>query len=175
MADGVPITSERLTEMLTENILDSELDVGFDFHERPSPMSADLRPEWRIGAVLLSLTKCYANRANLRQLHVLNWALRTPESRQTLIRILNGELSPDEAIVRFDPTLERALRFAEGEKLITASGEMVFLTEKGLTLVSKINSDDDCLHWEKDFLKQIRAKISQKRVDAFLNWEGKRS
>jgi hypothetical protein len=161
--------------MPPENILDSELDVSFDFQERPTPISADLRPEWRIGAVLLSLTKCYANRANLRQLHVLNWALRTPESRRTLIRIFNGELSPDEAIVRFDPTLERALHFAEGEKLIAVSGEMVFLTEKGQTLVSKINSDDHCLRWEKDFLKEIRAKISQKRVDAFLNWGGMRS
>ena len=161
--------------MPSENILDSELNVGFDFQERPTPVSADLRPEWRIGAVLLGLTKCYANRANLRQLHVLNWALRTPESRRTLVRIFNSELSPDEAIVRFDPTLERAIHFAEGEKLIAISGEIVFLTDKGQTLVNKINADSNCLLWEKEFLKQIKAKISQKRVDAFLSWEDKRA
>jgi hypothetical protein len=157
--------------MQSTSILDSELNVSFDFLERPYPTSADLRPEWRIGTILLSLKKCWANRANLRQLHVLNWAMRTPESRTTLIRILNGELSPDEAIVRFDPTLERALRFAEGEKLIVITGEVVFLTDKGETFVNRINSDEDCLRWEKDFLTQIQGKLSQKRVDAFLNWE----
>src|ERR1039458_2419845 len=134
--------------------LDFELDVSFDFRERPCPTSADLRPEWRIGTILLSLKKGWANRANLRQLHVLNWAMRTPESRTTLLRILNGELSPDEAIVRFDPTLERALRFADGEKLIVITGDVVFLTDKGETFVNRINSDDDCLRWEKDFLSQ---------------------
>jgi len=171
MADGMSSKSERVNKNMADNMLDSELEVRFDFLERPDPTPADLRPEWRIGTILLSLKKCWANRANLRQLHVLNWAIRTPESRNTLIRILNGELSPDEAIVRFDPTLERALRFADGEKLISTSGEVVFLTEKGETLVSKINSDDACLRWEKDFLNQIQGKLSQKRVDAFLSWE----
>ena len=157
--------------MPDENILDSELSVAFDFRERPYPVSADLRPEWRIGTILVSLRKCWANQANLRQLHVLNWAIRTPESRDTLVRIFNGELSPDEAIVRFDPTLERALRFAEGEKLITISGDVVSLADKGLTLVNKIDADENCLRWEKDFLSQIKVKISQARVDAFLKWE----
>jgi hypothetical protein len=156
---------------MEEKFLDSELESRFDFLERPSPVSADLRPEWRIGTILLGLTKCRGSRANLRQLHVLNWAIRTPASRRTLIRIFNGELSPDEAIVRFDPTLERALRFAEGEKLIYISGEVVALTDRGESMVKKINADDKCLAWEKDFLDQIKAKISQKRVDAFLSWQ----
>jgi hypothetical protein len=149
------------------------LDVPFDFVRRPTPVPASLRPEWRIASLLLALRQCWGNKATRRQLHVLNWALRTPEARSTFKRVLAGRLRPDEAIVRFDPVVERALQFAEGEKLVTVSGELVVLTQKGEIFVKSLMRNEDCMLTEKEFLGSLGGKLTQKQVEAFLAWEAK--
>ena len=147
------------------------LDVPFEFVRRPAPVPPYLRPEWRIALLLLALHKCWGNRATRRQLHVLNWGLKTSETRATFAQVLAGRVRPDEAIVRFDPVVDRALQFAEGEKLVTTSGEAVILTEKGQDLVKKLMLNKECLVSEKEFLASLGGKLSQARVDAFLAWD----
>ena len=82
-----------------------------------------------------------------------------------------GALRPDEAIVRFDPVVDRALQFAAGESLVTMLGDMVFLTNKGEQFVKRINKDKQCLTEEKSFLAAIGKKLTQVQVDAFLALE----
>jgi hypothetical protein len=144
------------------------LDVRFTFVRRPAPIPASLRPEWRIASLLLSLQQCWGKRATRRQLHVLNWALRTPKARRIFLHVVAGEMRPDEAIVRFDPVLDRALLFAAGESLVTISGEMVFLTDKGEQFVKRLMKEKDCMDDEKSFLGAIGGKLTQMQVDAFL-------
>ena len=147
------------------------LDIAFDFVRRPTPVLASLRPEWRIASLLLALRQCWGSKATRRQLHVLNWALRTPEARATFKQVLGGRLRPDEAIVRFDPVVERALQFAAGEKLITVSGELVILTQKGDIFVKSLMRNADCMTVEKEFLGSLGGKLTQKQVETFLAWE----
>ncbi len=149
------------------------LDVGFEFDRRPTPVPAALRPEWRIASLLLALRQCWGNRATRRQLHVLNWALRTPEARATFAHVIAGNIRPDEAIVRFDPVVDRALQFAEGEKLITTSGEVVILTSRGSEFVQKLLHNKDCMQVEKEFLSSLGRKLTQAQVDAFLSLEAR--
>lgn len=149
-----------------------ELDVPFDFNERPVPLGADMRPVWRIGVLALILRKCWGNRASIRQLHVLNWAVRTPEAREAFLQVINGELPPDKATVRFEPSLQRAVAFAAAEKLCLRVGDRIQLTAKGEELAQSVVADSNLLVDEKEFLDKIRGKISQQRVDALLMWEG---
>ena len=147
--------------------MDDLLAVPFRFVRRPGPVPASLRPEWRIAAVLLTLRYCWANKATRRQLHVMNWALRTPDARQIFRRVLDGTMRPDEAIVRFDPAVERALQFAKGEALILAAGEFVALTPRGDRFVDTLLRTKDCMDDEKAFLKTV-GKLSQRKVNAFF-------
>jgi hypothetical protein len=147
------------------------LDVFFDFVRRPSPVPATLRPEWRIASLLLALRQCWGNKATRRQLHVLNWALRTPETRTMFAHVIAGNLRPDEAIVRFDPVVDRALQFAEGEKLVTVSGDLVALTMRGEELVKSVMRNKDCMVTEKEFLTSLGRKLTQVQVDAFFSLE----
>jgi hypothetical protein len=149
------------------------LEIGFTFVRRPSPVPAALRPEWRIALLVLSLRQCWGNRATRRQLHVLNWGIRTPEARATFLRVIAGAVAPDEAIVRFDPVVDRALHFASGEGLVTVSGELVILTEKGETFVKQLLRDKECMVDEKTFLAAIGRKLTQVQVEAFLAVEGR--
>lgn len=149
------------------------LDVGFTFERRPAPVPAALRPEWRIAVLLLTLQQCWGSRASRRQLHVLNWAIRTAGARETFLHVITGNLRPDEAIVRFDPVVDRALQFAAGESLVSISGDLVFLTEKGDQFVKRLNKDKDCMTEEKSFLAAIGKKLTQVQVDAFLTAEAR--
>jgi hypothetical protein len=151
--------------------MNDPLDVVFDFTRQPIPVPATLRPEWRISALLLAISQCWGNRASRRQLHVLNWAIRTPEARETFLRVLTGDLRPDEAIVRFDPVVERALQFAVGEGVVSVSGEIVVLTEKGQEFVKRLMKEKDCMIAEKQFLAAVGRKLTQTQVEAFLTVE----
>jgi hypothetical protein len=144
------------------------LDVAFTFERRPAPVPAALRPEWRVASLLLTLRQCWGNRATQRQLQVLNWAIRTPESRDAFFHVISGSLRPDEPIVRFDPVVDRALQFAAGESLVTVSGDTVFMTNKGERFVKRLMKEKDCMAEEKLFLSTIGRKLTQIKIDAFL-------
>ncbi len=134
-------------------------DAPFTFHLRPRPIACDLRPVWRLHALLLLLEQCRGGQANIEQLHVLNWATRTRETRTAFLDFLLGKRAPSQIIVRYDPSLNRAVHFAFAEGLATRreiqlslSGEhntssppyRVILSQKGRDLLKCIHSWDDC-------------------------------
>ncbi len=146
----------------------AELDVPFEFVERPITLAADMRPLWRIGVLILIVDKCWGQTATLEQLHVLNWAIRGKNSRALFLQIMNEGTPPDAAIVRFDPSLPRAIAFAVAEKLCIRSSDRLSLTEKGMTFLAKLMADNSVLEEEKKYLQGIRGKLSDKRVAGLL-------
>ena len=88
-------------------------------------------------------------------------------------------------IVRYDPSLNRAVEFALAEGLVQRSEQPQFdstsesspapyriaLTAKGRQLVQELLKEDDCLQTEKEFLKEIGRKVTQKQVQSLFTWE----
>lgn len=147
----------------------NDLDVPFTFHRRPSPLPADLRPDWRVSLLTLILNKCWGNRASLKQLHVLSWAMRSPITRSAFLGFLKGSKQPDLPVVRFEPSLDRALNFAVGEKLVdTADGITFALTAKGQSLADRILRTEDWFHPEKQLLAQVPGKLTQRQIEGIL-------
>jgi hypothetical protein len=144
------------------------LDVLFDFVDRPDPVPATLRPAWRIASLLLCLSQCRGGKANRKQLHVLNWAARNADAQRIFLKVLEGSINPDEAIVRFDPVMDRAVQFAVGEKLAFQGGEFLAISPKGEALVKAIMQDRDCMVEEKLFLSKIGRKLTQAQVEAWI-------
>lgn len=144
--------------------------VRIRFASQPSALQADLRPVWRLTILLLILHKCCRNhRSSLQKLHVLNWAIRQPDARRTLLGVLDGEEHPDVAIVRFDPALNRALDLARAEMLIESVGDGKFqITAKGQALAEAVLSDPDCMRDEKQFLVEIGNRLTETRVTKLL-------
>ena len=96
-----------------------ELDTPFVFREQPEAIPGDLRPLWRIGLVLLMLhLASRGKKSSFGRLHVLNWALRSERGQEALIGILNRKPFPGTVIVRIEPSLNRAVDFAHGERLV---------------------------------------------------------
>ena len=88
--------------------------------------------------------------------------------------------------MRYDPSLNRAVQFAFAEGLVVhhetepsliedkdekrGRAYRVILTDRGHKLVAEIKAMDDCFTTEKQFLKEIGAKISQKQVKSLFTW-----
>jgi hypothetical protein len=166
--------------------LSQVFDVPFVFTERRTPIPCDLRPVWRLHILVLLIEQCRDARASNEQLHVLNWAIRNAETRNTFLQYMKGRRAPNEIVVRMDPSLTRALDFAFAEGLITRNERQlsliedeepmkptqyrVLLTKKGKKLAEQIKQMEDCFVTEKRFLDSIGKKVTQTQVASLFHW-----
>ncbi len=143
-----------------------ELDTPFTFNERPESIPGDLRPLWRMSLLLLMLfVASRGKRSSFGRLHVLNWAIRSDEGRDALLAIVDGHLLPGTIVVRIEPSLNRAVDFAHGEKLIRKiGGDRIELTSKGESEAQRIFEQEDLLCSEREYLDQIGKKLTEKTV-----------
>ena len=156
---------------MTESLLPN-INVPFTFARRPESIPPDLRPKWRVAMLLLLLRYCRGSQSSLMKLHVLNWAIRTPESRGRFLAYIKGEANPEDVIIRFEPGLNLAIDFARGEGLIKIEkGKKVELTDRGSNIAQQIDSDKDCLVEERKFLADVKPFVYEKNIGNLLNWE----
>lgn len=148
-----------------------------EFYLQPKPphLPCALRPLWRIAVLVLLVEQCRGGKATLEQLHALNWAIRSNQTRRRFLDFLLGQRAPSEVNVRRDPSLSRALEFALAEGLIGVSvvqvddassiGHIrVSLAPKGQALAQFINATSDCFLVERSFLREIGNKLTQSDV-----------
>jgi len=150
-----------------EGLVVPELDAAFIFRGRPAALPGDLRPTWRIGLLVLLLSQCCRQqRSSLTRLHVLNWAVRSEANHEDLSALINGRLSPDRLIVRFDPAFNRAIDFAIGEGLVKrVDGSRIELSEAGKAFAEEICEDAEVYITEKKLAGAIKQKVTETLVD----------
>ncbi len=158
------------------NTTDPILDAEFILRSKAVPLPCAHRPLWRMSVVLLLIEQCYGERATVEQLHVLNWAIRSDQTRQQFLDFIRGRRVPSQVNARRDPSLNRALEFAYAENLIavetsgahgdraTVGHVRVRLDSKGHTLIDFIKQNDDCFVVQKRFLQDIGRKVTQSDV-----------
>src|SRR5262249_24047229 len=133
----------------------------------------------------LILEACRGQQASLAQLHVPNWAVRTRESRHAFLAFMKGDVKPDEAVVRFDPTLARALQYAIEEQIVTDRGPIqealdskseapvgqyrITLADKGRAIADAVRADGVLVD-ERIFLAGLAKKVTQTMVNDLLKW-----
>ncbi len=144
------------------------LDRPFTFREQPVPTPAEYRPKWRVALIVVLIGSCYARRASWHQLHVLNWASRSSANQAAFERLKSGQGRPDDAIVRYDPVLDRAIDLALFAKLVErrGNGDVFALSERGSRLLDQLRRRD-LLSAEKRFLERV-APVTQTLVDSLL-------
>lgn len=172
---------------MPETLLEKAIDRPFTFKQRPTPLACDLRPEWRLYVLVLLVDQCRSSKASLQQLHVLDWAIRTHETQEAFLEFLNGERAPNQTIVRYDPSLNRAVDFGFGEELLTHREQesstlipldtqqsdrpyRISLAPKGVQLANLLKENADLLSAEKEFLARIGKKLTQKQVEVLFDW-----
>lgn len=142
------------------------------FLRRAVSIPGDFRTAWRLSVLCLLLQRGRANTLSLEHLHVLWWSVRTAKSRDLLLRWFDGARSPDELLVRFDPSLTVTLDLALGQGLVTreASGS-IRLANAGASFAASIHEQEDLMVAEKEFIAALPARISQRQVREILEWK----
>ena len=74
--------------------------------------------------------------------------------------------------VRFDPAVNRAIKYAMADQMITQLAQGNFkLTEKGKNFVRKIQRDNCLLKNEKEFLNKIGKQLTEEKIaDLMETW-----
>ena len=136
---------------------------SFRFTRRPMAIAAELRPDWKIGAVLLILhLSSHGGKSSLRRLHILNWALRSSKNRAEFEQVREHQQPLFSFQFRFEPALGRAINLAVGEKLIEwVGGDRLQITAKGKRWVTEILKDEAVMQEERDFLQRIGKSITE--------------
>lgn len=160
-----------MTESKDLDAFFSSIPTNARFTQRAVNIPGDFRTGWRLSVLTLLLTRGRSTSLALDHLHVLWWAIRTPTSRSLFLRWLAGDKSPDEMIVRFDPSLTVTIDLALGQNLTqkTKSG-LIKLTTAGIGLANAVNDDTTVLLTEKLFLEQLPKSISQRQISELLEW-----
>lgn len=160
---------------------DSLLEAQFVLRPKARPMPCAHRPLWRMSVVLLLIEKCHGDRATVEQLHVLNWAIRSEQTRKQFLDFIRGLRIPSQVNARRDPSLNRALEFALAEKLIavetvgangdstTVGNVRIRVDLKGRKLLDFISQNEDCFVVQKAFLMSIGRKLTQADVSQLFS------
>jgi hypothetical protein len=126
-------------------------------------IAAELRPDWKIGALLLILhLSSRGGKSSLRRLHILNWALRSSKNRAEFEQVREHQQPLFSFQFRFEPALGRAINLAVGEKYVEwVSGNRLQITSKGQRWVKDILKDESVMQEERDFLERIGKDITE--------------
>ena len=140
------------------------------FSRRPSQVPGDLRIGWRLASLCLVLDRCRGNVANLEQIHVLSWALRTSTGRHLLERWFEGAHRLDDVVVRYDPTLSRTISLAIGARLVERRAQYrISLTQEGKSFARAIRASD-LMSEESAFLDRLPRSITQTAIRELTEW-----
>ncbi|WP_421556472.1 hypothetical protein [Pseudomonas kitaguniensis] len=142
------------------------------FTRRPIPVLSELRPLYKISQALLILhLSCRGAKGSLPKIHLLNWALKTPERIKGLV-IGAEQRQLHLPIWGFDPAMAIALNLAFKEHLITPTTNGFELSPKGKAYVNLILADESVLSEERAALNSIGKKITEDMVDSVSKgWE----
>lgn len=148
-----------------------KIDIPFAFRQRATPLTGDLRPAWRIALILLMLLHSRGKKASLQKLHALNSACRSAATRRAFLDYVEGRTKKDEILPRVEPSLNRALNLARGERLVEIEkGKNIKLTPSGLELAEKLDKANDCLDTEKSFLRSVSNFTTEGNVESLFTW-----
>lgn len=139
------------------------IDRPFRFKRRPIPIVPELRPDWKMVALLLILHRSsIGGKSSLKRLHILNWAVRSTKHREQFESVRDHTSPLFGFQFRFEPALARAIDLSVGEGFVEwVGGDRLRITAKGRRWVEAIEEDESLFHDERDFLKRLGKRITE--------------
>lgn len=140
------------------------------FNSKPDAVPYNYRISYKLSQICLMITLCCSGRSgcSLIKLHILSSALNTQDNMDMLEKYVNDKISY--ILVRFDPAINRAVKYALAEELIfQLKNGTLKLTEKGKNLVKEIRKDDNLMVREKEYLARIGNKLTTEKIENLMS------
>ncbi len=144
------------------------------FSKKPISIPPEYRPSYSIGLIVLILKICCQNsKSSLLKLHLINWALKSEENRESLRSFVLSNYTESSKTWGIEPSLNRALNYSVHEGVCLIVKGKYQLQEKGEELYQKIISNKEFLNEEIDFLNFLgKRKITDNRIDSiYKKWK----
>lgn len=141
-----------------------EYDIIFD--SKPEAVPYNYRISYKVAQLCLIIQKSCVGRAgcSLIKLHIISNALKTKEYKNELNDYINGNIAS--IIVRFDPVVNRAIKYAIADQLIFVLQNGSFkVTEKGKDLIKNIEKENLMIS-ERYYLSDLGNKLDKDKIEA---------
>ena len=139
------------------------------FDSKPDAVPYNYRISYKMAQICLVIAKSCRGRAgcSLVKLHIVCNALSTYRLKKELLDYVAGKTSF--MIVRFDPAVNRALRYAVADKLADQLQNGTFkLTDRGKDYVRRLGSEEILLE-EKMFLKELGTGLTNEKIEHLMS------
>jgi hypothetical protein len=146
------------------------IDMPFRFQRKPMAIAAELRPDWKVMTLLMSLQlSSHGGKSSLKRLHVLNWAVRSKRFGEDFTAILNDPSPLFGFAIRFEPAFSRAIDLAVGHGLVTwVGGNRLQISPKGKQAVTVALKDQTLMQQERTFLQTLGKSVTEAIADRVL-------
>ncbi|MED4599681.1 hypothetical protein P9314_03045 [Paenibacillus validus] len=149
--------------MLEKNFLIAD-EILFD--AKPDAVPYNYRISYKLAQLCLILEMCCGRGGcSLLKLHMISIGLSTNNDMEKLSDFANDRLT-NYTIVRFDPAVNHAVKYALAEELFFQQQNGLFrLTKKGKAYVKKIIRNTDLLSNEKRYLFTLSNKLTEEKIN----------
>lgn len=139
------------------------------FNAKPDAVPYNYRISYKIGQLCLIFAMCCGRSGcSLFKLHMISTSLYTNEEMHRLKEFSENIISTY-PIIRFDPAINRAVKYALADKLIFQQSNGLFrLTEKGKEFVKMIRKDKSIMINEKKFLADLSNKLTEGKIKELM-------
>ncbi|TVX93271.1 hypothetical protein [Paenibacillus agilis] len=146
---------------MDENYVLSE-EIIFD--AKPDAVPFNYRISYKLAKLSLILELNARGGCSLMKLQMVSTALSTTSDRGKLWDFVNNS-SNNYSVVRFDPAVNRAIKYAIAEGLFNQQKNGLFrLTKKGKEFTKVIMKDSSLLISEKKYLFLLSNKLTEERI-----------
>ncbi|MDU1053376.1 hypothetical protein [Clostridium baratii] len=144
----------------------NDLKVKVSRRKREIPVK--YRLFYRLSQVLMILQyNGHGGVASLNKINVIIKAIDDEDERYSILKFIDDKLD-GKLTIQYDPTINRVLIVAYGEKLISIQNSGKFkITEKGKIFIKKIE-EQSILQDDIKFLKKVGKKITEKKLNHYL-------
>lgn len=143
-------------------------DNEVNFTQRPDPIPYNYRLSYKVSQLCLILKLSVARGGvSMTKIQMLGAALLSDKEAEKLVNLINGFSLY--YLVRYDPTVIRALRYALYDNLIIQqNNEKYKLSDKGKKFVSEILNNQMLMIREKNFLNTYSRKLTEGMINMLM-------
>ncbi|WP_343085064.1 hypothetical protein [Blautia producta] len=140
------------------------------FDAKPDAVPYNYRISYKVSQICLIVAMCCSRGGcSLVKLHIISNALNTRAYMDILDDYANDR-TPF-MIARFDPAVNRAIKYAIADKLLVQQKNGKFrLADKGKSLVKKMEKEKDLLVVEKEYLTKLGTRLTDERLERLISY-----
>ena len=142
---------------------------GIVFDAKPDAIPFNYRISYKVSLICMIIKVCCGRRGcSLVKMHMIATAVSDREYEEKLKRYLQTQI-PGTFVIRFEPSLNRALEYALADGLIAQQVNGTYkLIDRGKVLVKEIQNDDAIFRYEKKVLEEIQCDLTEEKIKSLM-------